>query len=222
MGLLRDLGLIVADRGYQVLEQARHLLRPTTPERYLGGDRPPVLLLPGIYETWQFLLPVADRLHRLGHPIHVLTGLGYNRGTIPDAAALAERYLEDRDLRGVILVAHSKGGIIGKRLMVDDRDGRIARLIAVNSPFGGSSLARFAPNRALRVFSPRDPILTALAANLEANSRITSIYSRLDPLIPEGSRLEGATNVELDLVGHFRPLGSVRLMAEVENAIAPR
>ncbi len=217
---LRDLGSTFADRGYQMSEQARHLFRREFADGYPVGSRAPVLLVPGVYETWQFLRPVADRLHELGHPIHALPQLGYNRKTVTASAELAQRYLDALDLRGVILVAHSKGGLIGKHMMVmDDREGRIERLIAINTPFGGSMLARYAPNPALRAFSPADETVVSLAANLAANHRITSIYSRLDPLIPGGSRLEGATNIELSMVGHFRPLASPQLFEAVEESI---
>ncbi|MCU1556339.1 MAG: alpha/beta hydrolase [Microbacteriaceae bacterium] len=217
---LRDIGLTVVDRGYQLSEQARHLLHRRVDDGYSAGSGNPVLLVPGVYETWQFLRPVADRLHELGHPIHILPELGYNRKTVTASAAVAQRYLDMLDLRGVILVAHSKGGLIGKHMMVlDDRDGRIATLIAVNTPFGGSILARYAPNAALRAFSPADETLVSLGGNLAANERITSIYSRLDPLIPGGSRLAGATNIELPLVGHFRPLASRELFDAVEESI---
>ena len=216
----RDAGAAVADRVYQMREQARHVVGRTPSEGYRRGDLAPVLLLPGVYETWQFLRPVADRLNALGHPIHTLPELGYNRLTIAASAELAQRYLDERNLTGVIIVAHSKGGLIAKHMMVtDDRAGRIDRLIAINSPFGGSTLANWAPVRTLRAFSPRDETVMTLAANRAANTRITSIYSRLDPLIPGGSELDGAQNVCLPMVGHFRPLSSPALFAAIEGAI---
>jgi pimeloyl-ACP methyl ester carboxylesterase len=216
----RDAVAVVYDRLYQLGKQATHYFGPGPAERYPGGEKAPVLLLPGVYETWQFLRPAADYLYGLGHPIHALPELGYNRRRIADSAAVAQAYLDARDLRGVILLGHSKGGIIGKRMMVtDDVDGRIAQLVAVCSPFGGSSLARFAPNPALRAFHPRNALLLELAQDGAANARITSIFSRLDPIIPNGSRLEGATNVELPMVGHFRPLSSPRLFVEIGRAV---
>ncbi|MCU1525103.1 MAG: hypothetical protein JWO18_1997 [Microbacteriaceae bacterium] len=216
----KDLGSIAADRVYQWREHARNLFRSRVATGYQDGALDPVLLIPGVYETWQFLRPVADRLYALGHPIHVVPELGYNRRTVTASAELAQRYLEVCDLRSVILVTHSKGGLIGKHMMVaDDHQGRIARLVAINAPFGGSILARYAPNATLRAFSPADETLVSLAANLAANDRIVSIYSRLDPLIPGGSRLEGATNIELPMVGHFRPLASRRLFEAVEESI---
>lgn len=216
----RDLAAATADRLYQISAQTKHVVRRVPNEHYLHGNAAPVLLLPGVYETWQFLRPAADRLNALGHPIHLLTELGYNRLTVVASAALAQRYLDERNLVGVILLAHSKGGLIGKHMMVtDDRSARITQLIALNTPFGGSTLAKYAPVRTLRAFSPVNETVQILAANLAANRDITSIFSRLDPLIPGGSRLEGATNVELPIVGHFRPLDTVDFFEQIERAI---
>ncbi len=221
MNVARDVVGVVYDRMYQIGKQATHYFGPDPRERYPAGTKAPVLLLPGVYETWQFLRPIADRLYELGHPIHTVLELGYNRGQIVASAARAQAYIDRRDLTGVILVAHSKGGIIGKRMMVaDDASHRISKLIAVCSPFGGSSLARFAPNQALRAFHPRNELLLQLAQELEANARIVSIFSRLDPLIPGGSRLDGATNIELSMVGHFRPLTSPQLFSEIGRVLA--
>jgi triacylglycerol lipase len=220
--ILGDVASVVHDRLYQLSRQAAHAFAPDPSERYRGGTRAPVLLLPGVYETWEFLRPLADALHDRGHPIHTLPELGYNRRLIAESAEVGNRYLLSRDLSGVILLAHSKGGIIGKRMMVtDDAPARISRLIAICSPFAGSSLARFAPNPALRAFHPHNALLRELAEQAETNARILSIYSRLDPLIPGGSRLEGARNVELPMVGHFRPLSSVRVLDEVLRATRP-
>ena len=196
--------------------QVRHVFHRAVPERYSSGERMPVLLLPGVYETWQFLRPLADRLNALGHPVHVVRALGYNRSRIEDAAALAQRYLDEHDLREVVLIAHSKGGLIAKHMMlVDDRQQRIDRAIAIATPFGGSSYARYFVNPAVRAFSPRAPTLSMLAANAEANSRVTSLYGEFDPHIPAGSRLEGAVNREFPVIGHFRILAD----ADVQQAV---
>ena len=209
------------DYVYVTWWQARHVLGRFDAERFHRGSLQPVLLLPGVYETWQFLRPIAGHLNELGHPVHVVRELGYNRATIPDAAALAQRYLETHDLRSVIIVAHSKGGLIGKHMMVlDDAGRRIDRMVAVATPFSGSVYARYFPNRSIRAFLPSEPTLAMLGANAEANSRITSVFGEFDPHIPAGSRLEGATNVRLPVLGHFRLLSDRRVIAEVEAAVS--
>lgn len=201
--------------------QARNLVDRRVPARWATGDRAPIVLLPGVYETWQFLRPVADRLNRDGHPVHVVVGLGYNRASVPAAAAIALRYLLTHDLRGVILVAHSKGGLIGKHLLaIDDTEDRIDRLVAINTPFAGSTYARYIPVRTIRAFTPSEKTLRMLAARAEANVRVTSLYSEFDPHIPGGSALDGATNIRLPLLGHFRPLASRVLIDAVAREIA--
>jgi triacylglycerol lipase len=184
------------------------------------GDLAPVLLLPGVYESWHFLRAVGGRLARAGHPVHVVPHLGFNRDSVADAAAVAQRHIDEHDLTGVVIVAHSKGGLIGKHMMlVDDPHGRIDRLVAIASPFSGSSYSRYMPTRALRAFVPTEATLAMLAANAAVNARVVSVYGDFDPHIPGGSELEGATNVRLPVKGHFRMLGDERVLEAVERAV---
>lgn len=209
------------DYAYVAFWQVRgHILRGDA-ARQLSGDKVPVILLPGIYEPWQFMHPVASHLHAAGHPVHAVTALGYNRGSVSAMAELVAQYLRERNLTDVVLVAHSKGGLIGKYVMtLPESAPRVRQLIAVNSPFSGSVYAMFALLPSLRAFSPRNRTLNALRANLAVNSRITSIYGTFDPHIPGGSELVGATNVQLDVMGHFRILGDKRLLEAIDAAIA--
>ena len=173
-----------------------------------------VVLLPGVYEPWRFLLPWARLLHERGASVHVLPELGVNRRPIPDAAALVGRHLAEHDLRDVTLLAHSKGGLIGKLAMSQaDPDGRIVDMVAVNTPFAGSRYARWFPVRSVRAFVPTNATIVALAAEVEANAHITSAHSFWDPHVPEGSALAGATDVVLATPGHFRPLTDPQLLA---------
>ena len=187
---------------------------------YTGGDRSPVVLLPGVYEPWTFLRPLAERIHAAGHPVHVVRELGRNVRPIPESAAIAQRYVDEAGLRGVVLVAHSKGGLIGKHMMLlDDTQGRIDRLVAIATPFGGSRYARYMVDPQLRAFRPTEKTLAMLTANALANARITSIYGEFDTHIPEGCALPGATNIELPVRGHFRVLSDPGVLAAVDEAI---
>lgn len=220
--LVRNGWAWLLDYGYVVRRQARGLLERSDPACYLdpAATAPPVLLLPGIYERWQFLRPVADLLRELGHPVHVLTRLRWNTAPVDTSAEQVAAYLEELDLRDVLVVAHSKGGLIGKYTMLhEDPDGRVARMIAIATPFAGSLYARFLPHPHLRLFSPRDRTLRALGDQLEVNARITSIWGAFDPHIPGGSRLQGAVNVPLRTSGHFRIIGQAELLGAVERAV---
>ncbi len=210
-----------ADYAFALRLMAASLLRQRDNSQYLGGHLAPIVLLPGVYEPWTFLRPLADRLHRLGHPVHVVRALGSNTRSIPVAAARAQRYLELHDLHRVVLVAHSKGGLIGKHMMlVDDASSsRIASLVAIATPFGGSRYAHWMLDPSLRAFRPTDRTLAMLVAGAAVNARITSIYGEVDTHIPEGCELPGATNLEFPVRGHFRLLADPEVLAAVDAAV---
>lgn len=221
------------ERPMRRLEYARHLfsdypnalrmrglgLPVPVPEAYAHGDRRPVLLVPGVYERWHFLRPIADRLNAAGHPVHVVPALGVNSRPIPWSGLRVLDRLRELDLRGVALVGHSKGGLIGKSAMLGDDEGRIDRLVTVATPFAGSRLARYSITPAIRTFSPRHPVIRTLAEELAVNARITSIAPSFDPHIPEGSELPGATNVRVAVIGHFRVLEDPETIEAVLAAV---
>lgn len=204
------------DWAHVLLRQAHALVTRTPPDEFrrvpLGARTSclatPIVLIPGIWEPWRYLRPLAAFLHATGHPVHPLTALGWNGSHLDEAACHVLDYLERRDLRGVVLVAHSKGGLIGKKvLMHPDLDGRAVGLVAVCTPFGGSSLSfGFLSRTPLGVFNPTGRVIAALAGETEVNRRITSIGSAWDQMIPEGSILPGARNLTLGVAGHFRPI----------------
>ena len=221
----RRVGALIADYPIALRFRASALRTGGIPADYARGERRPVLLLPGIYETWHFLRPLAEALHADGHPVHVVETIGRNGRPIPWVAGEARRVLEARELRDVVIVAHSKGGVVGKHLLVDEEAAerergtprRVSRLIAIASPFAGSSMARLVPVGGLRAFLPGDALLARLADERAVDERITSIAPRFDPHIPEGSRLEGAENIEIDTVGHFRILTDPRTATAVRR-----
>lgn len=199
----------------------RSIRESAVPPSFAAGTRRPVVVLPGVWETWHYLRAIAERLSAAGHPVHVVPRLGLNLAPIPESAAIVAERLAELDARGVALVAHSKGGLIGKQLMLtDDPEHRVDRLVAVATPFAGSRLARLTLLRSLRRFRPDHPEIRALVAELEVNRRITSVFPSFDPHIPEGSRLDGARNVELPIVGHFRVLRRPETADAVLAAVA--
>lgn len=208
-GILRYLRALPLDYAFVWRSHLRSLLgNASVPKRYLEGDRAPILLLPGVYESWRYLRWFGDYLNERGHPVVVVPGMAHNRKPIAETALLAQAILDGHDLRGVVILGHSKGGIIGKTMMLDtDSSGRIDRMVTVNSPFSGSRWASFIPDPSIRVFRTNDAGLLRLAEQLEVNARITSLGSRADLHVPEGTILPGARNVTLPLDGHFRPLG---------------
>ena len=200
------------DYVYLVRWTVRGVVGRPHPERLLEPAAParsPVLLIPGVFEHWRFLQPVADHLFSRGHPVHVVGDLGYNTGAIPDMALIVSGYLEREDLSDVTVVAHSKGGLIAKQALSHPGTlPRVRHVIAVNTPFSGSRYASLFLLRSVRMFAPNGGVIRALGLDIAVNQRISSLYSVFDPHIPETSHLMGAENVVLPTVGHFRPLAA--------------
>lgn len=213
---LLDLGFVLREEAVALTRLDRARLREPVRPRV-----PPVVLVPGVYEHWTVLRRAAATLHAAGHPVHVLPELRNNRAPIADGADVLLRYLDRTGLTGVVVVAHSKGGLIGKLALVrQGEQGRLAGVVAVATPFAGSAHARRVPLAAVRAFRPDDPLIRSLTAERAADARIVSIYSRYDPHIPAGSRLDGAAgNVVLGTPGHFRVLADPALPSVLVRAV---
>jgi pimeloyl-ACP methyl ester carboxylesterase len=214
-------GPLLADYAYIVrarLRYWRYGSQPPQPLPAAPGAPSPVLLIPGVFETWHYMKALRDRLSERGHPVHSVPELGFNRHPIAEMAALLTAYLEHRQLTGVTIVAHSKGGLIGKAMLVEDERtaaGRINRMVSINTPYAGIALARFGVGP-WREFAPTRPVIVELAAAKRVNRRITSLRSRYDQYLPAGSAvLDGAENIVLPHSGHFRVLGLPGVIEEV-------
>jgi hypothetical protein len=214
-------GIWLGDYAYALRAESRSARARTDPVPFETGHERPVLLVPGVYERWEYLLPVAQALNEHGHPCFIVPELQRNSIPIPQAARLAGTLLRERDLSDVVIVAHSKGGLIGKHVLAfDDPDGRVAGVVAIASPFQGSSLSRLPLTKPLREFAPGQGSIATLAAEKMINEHIVSIYPYYDTHIPSGSELAGATNIALPLSGHFRVLAEPLVIAETVRAVA--
>ena len=219
---LRDrAGVWIGDYAYALQAERRSVRSRPDPVPFEKGSERAVLLVPGVYERWEYLLPVAQALNERGHPCFIVPALQRNSIPIPEAARLAGAVLRERDLSDVVIVAHSKGGLIGKHVLAfDDPDGRVAGVVAIASPFQGSSLSRLPLTKPLREFAPGRGSIATLAAEKVINEHIVSIYPYYDTHIPSGSELAGATNIALPLTGHFRVLAEPLVIAETVRAVA--
>ena len=213
LAVARDLRYAVIDAVFLVgwHDAGRRTRSSRTRHRIRHPDQP-VLMLPGVLESPRFLDPLAAVLRSSGRPVHTVPALRCNGARVAATALLVLDYLERERLTDVTIVAHSKGGLVGKQLMVwPESAHRIRSMLAIATPFAGSRYARRAPTKMLRDFSPADATLLELSANQEANARILSVAAAVDPQIPDGSVLPGARNITLPIGGHFRPLGDRRM-----------
>lgn len=206
------------------------------PEHYLGyvvDGKVPVILIPGIFGKWGFMKHLGDALSYLGHPVHVLPKLGYNVSNIPDAAnmlhvAIDKIFSEDKSSdestvpRGAIIVAHSKGGLIGKYFLAHhNKKNHVAGMISIATPYSGSSLGNFLPVDAIEELDVDSPLIHELGSKTEVNAKIISIIPEYDNHVwsKNGSTLDGAENIHIPVRGHHKVVFSSRVIVQVCKSV---
>lgn len=139
MNRWQRVAVVIRDWSHVAWRMPLAVVDRTPLDAFRQGHLAPVVLLPGIWEPWRFLVPLARALNEMGHPVHPVPGLGWNGRSLKESAAIVSDALAGQVPSPAVLVAHSKGGLIGKRVMLDEvRPGeRAVGLVAVGSPFGG-------------------------------------------------------------------------------------
>jgi len=82
------------------------------PKHYLGyilEDKPPIVLIPGLYLKWHFLKAIADPISLRGYPVHVVERLGYNTKAVGHSAKLLRDLIDKNNLYDAIIIAIAKG-----------------------------------------------------------------------------------------------------------------
>ncbi len=164
----------------------------------------------------------GDLISLKGYPVYIVPSLGHNFTDIAKSARLVGEVIDKNNLTNIIIVGHSKGGLIGKYLLLDEKyDNAIKVIIAIATPFAGGKLAKLVPHKSYRELSPNSKLLKKLQENNSANSKIVSIFPQFDPLIwsKESSYLEGAKNIELDKKGHDAIITDLDAIQEVIKQI---
>lgn len=208
------------DYAWAAFASAATLAAPASPEVYASGAGRPVLVMPGLFENWRFVRPLIQHLHQCGHPVHVVEELGANQLPISASAALVLDTLRHRGLSQVTLVAHSKSGLTGKLAMLRDHEDRITDMIALCTPFAGSSLASLLTIGGAAELAPDAELIRSLAEQHQVDHRITAMSVRFDEHVPQGTRLPGARNVTLPFTGHFRATAHPSALEAITAALA--
>ena len=186
------------------------------------------MLIPGVSNKWSYLKPLGDKISLLGHPVHIVPELGQNRYPIPDSVKILRRVIEREGLERVVIVGHSKGGLIGKYyLMHENDDSRVLGIVAIASPFSGTTLVdallRHSVSRPwLGELRSESDMIRELGGNAEVNRKIISIYPEYDTHVwaKEKSCLKGAAkNIEIRTGGHNLIISNAQAIQAVISAI---
>ena len=221
---LKIIFYLICDYIYAFHKQVGVFIFTKPPAYYLSRaveGKSPIILIPGVYEKWYFLKSIADRLSGIGHPIYILDGLGYNTKEISSSARLVYDFMKEKNLKDVVIIAHSKGGLIGKYVLsFYNKRAEVKKLIAIATPFGGSNIVKFIPFKILNL-SPSSDVIKILRERNDINNKIVSIFGVFDNSIwpLESCCLEGAKNVQANVYGHHRILSNKKTLEIIVSEI---
>lgn len=200
----------IVDYCYLLLGKLFMYIYKNPPKHYLDyvvKGKNPVILIPGNSNKWGFLKKLSDAISHLGHPVYVVEKLGSNLFDIPTSAKIVREIIDKNNLENVILLGHSKGGVVGKYILIhENKDNKISRLIAISAPFSGTNIVNNLPYKSFRELSPKSKIIQEINSNSEVNSKIVSIMPEFDNHVwsDKGSNLSGATNITVPTKGHHK------------------
>ncbi|MDH5526888.1 MAG: alpha/beta fold hydrolase [Nitrospirota bacterium] len=201
------------------------LRRARRPPERASGEGIPIILIHGYFLTPWTMAVLWWRLKSTGRPLYLLDyypALGDIDRFVAQLAELVSRVCPPE--RPVDLVAHSMGGLIAARY-IGQNPGRVRRLVAVGTPFGGTRTWALSPGHSVRQMRPGCDFLktTVTEGGFPGDTRVTSIYSTFDQtIVPfDSSRLEmdGAENVVLDGIGHTVLPVHPKVAARVRRAV---
>lgn len=121
-------------------------------------------------------------------------------------SSFIEKVCKKAEVSHVSLVAHSMGGLISLYYL-DELGGhkRVGKIIAAGTPFHGTRTAYLGiHSKAARQVIPNSKFLRNLVKDLGYLDKIISIRARRDQMVKPktSSILEGAKNIEIDVIGH--------------------
>lgn len=189
-------------------------------------DKPPVILLHGLFQNRSCLYWLQYRLRAAGYS----QTISVNTPPWRELEALTEELAKKVDelriklkAESFILIGHSMGGIIARNY-VQNRGGAayVSDMITLGSPHHGSKLAPFAVSPMGRSLLPGSAFLKQFnKVTWPQQTRAVSIYTRYDNIVlpADSSKMQGAENVELDGMGHTGLLFHPGSIQAVINAV---
>lgn len=185
------------------------------------GDGRLVLVLPGLFGNDWYLQPLRLWLGRIGYR-PVASNLQVNAGCPERLTRAVERSFEPRRRRAggrAAIIGHSRGGVLARAIAARMGE-EVSHLVLLGAPVGaierwsgswqghqppGNPRVVDAGNRARRLLDPECdaplcgcPFQTDLQRRLSPATRVTSIFSREDPVVPAWAcEVPGGRNIEV-------------------------
>ncbi len=195
-----------------------------------GQKGRPLILLHGYAMNRASFRTMAQRLSKQG--VGPIYGFEYwSMSKVSHSARKLDAYIESicqrHGCEQVDLIGHSMGGVVARYYLTlgpGKERGRVANLLTLGTPHGGSVFAGFGVGQPKKQLNPRAAFLERLgAARIPEGTRAVAIWSKADALVGTHAqaRWQGAEEVQIEKLGHMSLLYSRRVVAEIARRIAP-
>lgn len=182
------------------------------PQKWSVGNKGNVILVPGFMDDHVFLTAIANALNAIGYKIHILKDFDTTFQSIQDLAQELVSFIQANNLDNIVLVAHSKGGIISRYVLeyYPEINLMIKKIFTISTPHQGTVFGKLNKFH-LDQLAPGSKIINDLNVQKDNLHKIVNIYPRVDNSIVPNKNLilAGAENHQVDIVGHTRILNSV-------------
>jgi len=202
-----------------ILNHIRSYLYHKPPQTWNTGHKGDIVLIQGLHERWIPLKKIADVINQKGYRIHIINELETNTKPVSVCCQLVSEYIIKRDLKEVILVTHSKGGIIGMELLKDPKiNQRVKKLISIACPFQGSIFSFFFPYT--HELMPSSELIKSLHRGVDIK-KVINLFPGIDNhVIPNKNlKLDNCINIQLDIFGHTRILEHGFTIQEIQKLL---
>jgi len=187
-----------------------------------GAGPRPIVLVHGFAMSRANFLLLAVRLARAG--LGPLVGYEYwTLGRTSTAARGLAQFVDDvRRQTGaatVDVIGHSMGGVVGRYYVAfGGGDGKVANLVTIGSPHGGTEVSRLGVGRPTKELMLGSALVDRLhAAPAPTHTRLIALWSRADAMVPgpREAQLAYAEEIVYDDLGHLSLLASRRVAADL-------
>lgn len=154
-----------------------------------------IVLLNGWMSRRFSMYILKSRLEKEGYEVHV-PNLGWNVMSIQRSARKLSEYNQVHNIYKPILIGHSLGGLVASYYA---QSNRTEKVIALGTPFAGSSFAKLSLTPGLSECKANSKFLKSL----KLPQNLISIHSKNDEFVsPSSSIVGGAVCIESPDVGH--------------------
>ena len=221
MNMIKIALILIKELLFIKFEGIKATFHKKPPRNWESGKSGNAILIPGFLGSWYYLRKTGNFLNNLGYKIHIVTSIERNIYPISYGVNEIKKYILKHNLSKLIIVAHSKGGIISRLLLQDtEMEKRVKEVINLSVPNIGTLWG------VLRIFNvheltPWSKQIKEVNKNQNGIKKIINIYPEADPyVIPNKSLyLEGARNIQVNIVGHVNILNSPITLEKISKLL---